>query len=388
MINDGQMLRIAFLGPEGTYSQEAACKYMQGKNFRLVGATSLEEICTGILDGRWEQGLLPVENSTEGTVGQSMDILATADHKLKISGEVLLPIKHSLLAPPGVTLDDIELVISHPQALGQCGNYIQRTFPGVDTMDMASTAHAAREVARKNLPWAAIASPVAASYGLKILARDINDYQENITRFLVLGREDARPNNCSKTTIIVNISDCPGALHSILGEFAARGINLTRIESRPSKRRLGEYIFFIDFAGHAGNPVISEIIANIREKCTACRVVGSYPSTSVTVSYKKDVPKSLNDLRRKINEIDNHILSLLSRRMTLSDEAVQYKEKDEIRDEGREKEILNRLAGEAAKKGISPLIVTNLFKVILDYSVWRQINIFSKQLGGALCRRE
>ena len=327
MINEGRTLRVAFLGPEGTYSQEAACKYMQGKKFRLVACNSLEEICTGVLDGRWDQGLLPVENSTEGTVGQSMDILAVADQELKIQGEVLLPIKHSLLAPPGVTMDKVELVTSHPQPLGQCSKYIQRTLPGVDTMDMASTAHAAREVARKNLPWAVIASPVAAAYGLKILARDINDCQDNITRFLVLGRGEASPHNCSKTTIIINISDCPGALHSILGEFAARGINLTRIESRPSKRRLGEYIFFIDFAGHAVDPVISETIDNIKEKCTTFRVAGSYPSTSVTASNEKDIPNSLGDLRWKINEIDNHILNLLSRRVTLSDEAVKYKKK-------------------------------------------------------------
>jgi prephenate dehydratase len=385
--SDKNVLHIAYLGPSGTFSEEAVHKYLNGGRAKLTACTTMEEICRGIKDCRWDEGMLPVENSTEGAVGEAMDLLAAADLDLTIRGEVLLPIRHCLLAPPGVTIEQIELVASHPQAIGQCRVYLERNLSGVNVLEMASTAHAAREIAREKRPWAVIASAAAAVYGLDILARDISDCKENITRFLILGREEAGNAKESKTTIVLTLSDRPGALHSILGEFAGRGINLTRIESRPSKRRLGEYIFFVDFSGHKNHPEIIETLEKVKEKCISCRVAGSYPAATATAHDYLPV-QSLDDLRRKINVVDREILYLLARRMTLSDQAARFKDINKIRDSIREKEILNRLMEEAADRGLDPIFVNTLFKIILDHSVARQREITSGRFGASFCTRE
>jgi prephenate dehydratase len=380
-------LHIAYLGPAGTFSEEAVHKYLKGGKAKLTACSTMEEICRGIKDCRWEEGMLPVENSTEGAVGEAMDLLAAADLDLIIRGEVLLPIRHCLLAPPGVKIEQVELVASHPQAIGQCRVYLERNLPGVNVLEMASTAHAAREIAREKRPWAVIASAAASVYGLDILARDISDCKENITRFLILGRGEAGNAEDSKTTIVLTLSDRPGALHSILGEFAGRGINLTRIESRPSKRRLGEYIFFVDFSGHKDHPEIVETLEKVKEKCIKCRVAGSYPAATATAHDYLPV-QSLEDLRRKINVIDREILYLLARRITLSDQAARFKDVNNIRDAVREKEILNRLMEEATGRGVDPSFVNILFKTILDYSVARQRAINSGRFGAPFCSRE
>lgn len=374
-----QILRIAFLGPAGTFSEEAVTKYLNGRKAYPVACNTLDEICRGIQEYRWEEGLLPVENSTEGAVGRTMDLLVEYS-SLKIRQEILLPVRHNLMAPPGVTMEQIELVVSHPQALSQCRRYLEENLPWAATREMASTAHAAREVAKGNRPWAALASAVAAStYGLKILARDINDCGENVTRFLVLGREEAKPAGANKTSIILTVNDRPGALYSILGEFARRGINLTRIESRPSKKRLGEYIFFIDFAGHKDHPEVAEALQKIKEKCITCQVAGSYPA-ALKITYNYSLDYSLSDLRRNIDMVDREILDLLAHRMTLSDQAARYKRPGEVRDKEREKEVLEGLAKEARERGLDPVIVRGLFKVILSYSVSRQNAILSGQI--------
>lgn len=374
--NNEQSIKVAYLGPAGTFSEEAVNRYLNGKKACTVVAKTLEEICQGIRDGRWDEGLVPVENSTEGTIGQVMDLLAErAD--LKIRGEVLLPVRHSLLVPAGLTADQIEVVVSHPQALGQCRRYLKDNYPAITIVETASTAHAAREVARGGRPWAAIASPAAAAiYGLRILARDINDCRENITRFLVLGKDEAEPVQENKTTIMLTVSDRPGALHSILSEFAYRGINLTRIESRPAKKKLGEYIFFIDFTGHKCCPDVEEALKRIRPKCITCRIIGSYPAVQKT-ALKLVFNNSLNNLRQNIDRVDRQIVELLAHRMALSDQAARYKKGGNVRDVGREEEILECIAEEARERGLDPLIINRLFKVILEYSVNRQESILA-----------
>jgi len=386
-INDRQLIRVAYLGPAGTYSEEAVTKYLNGRKAHLVPTKTMDEICKGIVQGEWDEGLLPVENSTEGTVGQVLDLLAQGTD-LKIRGEVLLPVRHSLLVPEGVTMEQVELVASHPQALGQCRRFLKENLPSATILETASTAHAARKVAGENRPWAAIASPAAAAaYDLRVIARDINDCGENVTRFLVLGKDEIEPVPESKTTIILSVNDQPGALHSILSEFAYQGINLTRIESRPAKKRLGEYIFFIDFVGHWRHPEIAETLKRIRLKCITCRVAGSYPAAQEN-SYKFTPGRSLNDLRRNIDRVDREILDLLARRMALSDQAARYKKAGKVRDVKREKEILKRLAREAQRSGLDPLMVKDLFEIILDCSVSRQESIISGQFGASLCIRE
>lgn len=374
-----QKKKVAYLGPQGTFSEEAVASYLAGTEASALACNSFEEICRGIREGRWEEGLIPVENSSEGTVGQAMDLLAECGD-LKIRGEILLPVKHSLLAPPGVTVADVEVVVSHPQALGQCRRFLAQKLPGAATREAASTAHAAGEVACAGRPWAALASPLAAKiYGLEVLMGDISDCRDNTTRFLVLGREEVPFSGASKTTVILRLSDRPGALYGILGEFAYRNINLTRIESRPAKKKLGEYIFFIDLEGHREQPVIADAINEVSRKCITCRVAGSYPAARQSTGTCT-VGSSVAILRRQIDEVDREIIALLGRRAALTDKIARFKSPGKVRDREREREILTKAMAEAKDKGLDPMTIKTIFEIILANSVHRQGKLVEKKV--------
>lgn len=273
------MCKIGYLGPEGTFSEEAAILYVNGEAVDMVVCSSLEEVFSGIADGRFDEGVVPVENSTEGAVGAVLDLLA-GPYDLKVRGEIFLPVCQSLMARRGVRLEQVERVFSHYQALAQCRNFLRRVLPAAVLTECSSTAAAAREVAAGDRPWAAL-GPARASrkYDLQEIVPAANDYPDNVTRFWVLGKGQlpGNPEQEYKTSIVFGVGDRPGELYAILGEFAVRGINLTRIESRPAKKNLGDYLFFIDLIGAQEQPEVQEALRRVAAITIGLKILGSYP---------------------------------------------------------------------------------------------------------------
>ena len=266
--------RIAVLGPQGTYSEKAAllwCKERRASN--LVYFPDFESVLDSVRQERVEAGIVPVENSLEGAVTAVMDLLLRLD--VVIVGEVNLPIRHCLVGRGG---GEIRVILSHPQALAQCRKYLHEHYPDAEIRTTGSTSHAAR-LAQEFPEMAAIAGQDAADrYGLAILAREIQDAGENTTRFIVVAREGVGPSGRDKTSLVIYLDrDRPGALYSILEEFARRNINLTRIESRPSRKGLGDYYFYIDLEGHMQDQEVGEAVAAARDKAAMVKVLGSYP---------------------------------------------------------------------------------------------------------------
>ncbi|MGI5867366.1 MAG: prephenate dehydratase [Syntrophaceticus schinkii] len=268
---------LGYLGPRGTFSEVAAHRYCERKKCELVEYSSLEDILRGVASGMLEEGIVPVENSTEGSVGIVFDLLA-GPYDLAVRGELLVPVVHSLLVRPGVALREIEKVLSHPQALAQCRGFLHKELPAAKWQECSSTAAAAVLVAGSKQPWAALAPAAAADvYGLEVLIQEANDCPDNMTRFWVIGREQLPCTaEVCKTSLVFSVCDRPGALYLVLREFALRDINLTRIESRPAKRRLGEYIFFLDFIGSTIDPAIQNLLSDLKEITTGLKVLGSW----------------------------------------------------------------------------------------------------------------
>ncbi|HID27168.1 MAG TPA: prephenate dehydratase [Methanosarcinales archaeon] len=270
---------IGLLGPEGTFSEKAAKLWCSKWNMQstLQYFTDIPDIVELVISDSVDCGIVPIENSIEGSVGVTLDSLL--EYKVNIIGEVIVPIKHCLLALGKI--EDIKVILSHPQALAQCRKYIKKHFKNTETRATGSTAHAA-SLAKYNKEFAAIADAECAdTYGLKILDSDIQDHKENFTRFVVLSKYRDLFKNTSnnfKTSIIVYLhKDRPGALYELLGEFAIREINLTKIESRPTKRALGDYLFYIDMIGSVQDKVIINALTNIEKKVDRLKVIGSYP---------------------------------------------------------------------------------------------------------------
>jgi prephenate dehydratase len=264
-------LKLGVLGPEGTYSEKAARRY--APTAQLAYFPDFEEVLLAVVDGSVDAGVVPLENSLEGAVGLTMDLLIRMP--VKIMAEVNDPIKHCLL---GKGNGEIKVILSHPQALAQCRRYIREHYPRAEVRSMGSTAHAAK-LAQEFSDMAAIAGAgVAEKYGLKVLAREIQDGLDNVTRFVVVGKEIPTATGRDKTSIAVYLQkDRPGALYNMLQEFAERDINLTRIESRPSKQGLGDYYFFIDLEGHVSDPLVIDALKGIRCKAAMVKILGSYP---------------------------------------------------------------------------------------------------------------
>lgn len=272
MSNDLRKIRrIGFLGPSGTYAEEAASK-LDGE---LIAFNSIMEVMEAVKQEKVDVGVVPIENSIEGPVGVTLDLLAH-DYDLKINSEIILPVSHKLLINPQSSIEDVEMVYSHVQALSQCRKFIEK----MDAKPVAtpSTSRAA-EMVKGQSNAAAIGTQKAADlYGLKIAAQDIQDYNDNSTRFIVVGKHDHEPTGHDKTSVVFSlIEDRPGGLYDVLGAFAKCNINLTKIESRPSKKKLGNYIFFIDFQGHKADKEVKNILNNIKNKIFYVKILGSYP---------------------------------------------------------------------------------------------------------------
>ena len=267
---------VAVLGPRGTYSELAARKHFGKPD--LVYCSSISEVAGMVEEGKADAGVVPVESMREGSVGETLDALAWCN--VRVTAEIVLPIVHSLLGVRGARLDEIKQVLSHPQALSQCREFLRTNLPHAELVEVSSTARAAEQVSRMLSKEIAAIGPkeLAEIYDLSVLVEDVSGNGENVTRFFCLGRGKVPRTGRDKTSIVFYTErDRPGILYEILGEFALRQINLTKIESRPSKKVLGDYLFFIDFEGHEDDDLVREALEGVRRKTAMLKVIGSYP---------------------------------------------------------------------------------------------------------------
>jgi prephenate dehydratase len=273
--------RLAYFGPPGTNAEEAAIKFIADRAVKpqLVPVATITGVGMAVESGEAEQGVMPIENSVEGAVNETLDFLIHGARRARIYGEVVLVIDHYLLVKQGVRAEDVAVITSMPQALAQCRGYIEQNFPRARVEAAMSTAAAVEGVMQRG-DAAAIGNRRAAEiYGAQVLAQRIQDRSPNHTRFVVVAAEDHEPTGDDRTSLAFTYADedRPGQLVTALQEFSDRGINLSKIESRPSKERLGTYIFLVDLAGHRADPPLAEALTVVEKSCSFFRVLGSYP---------------------------------------------------------------------------------------------------------------
>jgi chorismate mutase/prephenate dehydratase len=267
-------LRVAFLGPEGTFTHLAARHQFGGSSQSLPQGT-IQAVFQAVERQRADYGVVPVENATEGAVDSTLD--AFLDSPLRICAEILLPVDQALLLRPGLDLGGVRRVYSHPQALGQCRRWLETHLSQADRIEAPSTSEAAR-LAREDAEGAAVASELAADlFGLQVAETKIQDLAANATRFLVLGPKPAEPTGRDRTTLLAMAQDGPGALLRLLEPLARRGLNLSRIQSRPTRRKVWEYAFFLDVEGHVADAPMAEALVELEAACASLKVLGSYP---------------------------------------------------------------------------------------------------------------
>ena len=270
-----QGFKVGMLGPKGTYSEEAAVKvYGSSKNF--IYFPTIEEVIRAVEYEDIDYGFVPIENSIEGTVTSTIDTLIRS--KVSVVEEVVYPVKHTLLARKGTLLEGVEEVLSHPQAIAQCSGYITRILPSCTLTPTSSTAEAARLVSVDGKKAAIASARLSEVYGLEVLSTDIQDVKTNETRFFILAKRprSREPNRSYKTAIFFAVQDEPGSLYRVLSEFAENKINLTKLESRPSKLKLGEYTFYLEFSGNITDEPIQGCLRSIQSSITELKIFGSF----------------------------------------------------------------------------------------------------------------
>jgi chorismate mutase/prephenate dehydratase len=267
-------MTVAFLGPEGTYSQEAALKHFGGM-VPLAACASIDEVFRQAESGAVGYAVVPVENSTEGAVGRTLDLLLATE--ARVCGEVMLPIRQCLMSRRG-GIEAVRKIYSHTQSLGQCQRWLARHLPDAEQVAVVSNAEGAR-MAAKERGSAAIASRTAAAlYGLELLAKNIEDESKNTTRFLVLGSHDAAPSGKDKTSLILATRNTPGAIHELLTPLASNGVSMTKLESRPARTGLWEYVFYVDIQGHRQDSNVAQALGELERKASLFKNLGSYPA--------------------------------------------------------------------------------------------------------------
>ena len=272
--------RLAFLGPEGTHTEQACISY-DPEAVRLP-FPSIRSVAQAVASGQADEGMVPIENSLGGSVPDTLDLLIR-DSTLFIRNEVVLLIKHFLAVADGTKEGDIKVVYSHPQALTQCRSFLAKSYPDAQLVASMSTSAAVKEMLDRDGDAAAIATERAAEiYGAKVLAHGIEDSANNMTRFVVLAPSDHPPTGADKTSVCFSFDqDAPGILHDTLGEFAGRGINLAKIESRPTGQSLGNYIFLVDLDGHREDAIVQEALSGLESRASNVKLFGSYPRSSI-----------------------------------------------------------------------------------------------------------
>jgi len=266
-------LKIAYLGPKASFTHLAALKRF-GSQMEYVPMENISDIFLEVERGSVDYGVVPVENSIEGAVSHTLDMFVDAD--LKICAQIILDVSHNLLAK--CRIKNIKRVYSNPQVFGQCRIWLQENLPGVERIEVSSTTRAA-QIAAAEKTSACIASRLAAKvYKLKVLAGGIEDSPHNATRFMVIGNNDVPPTGKDKTSVMFSVKDKVGALHDMLVPFKKYGINLTKIESRPSKKKAWDYYFYLDLEGHRDNPRVKKALSELESKCNFLKILGSYPT--------------------------------------------------------------------------------------------------------------
>jgi prephenate dehydratase len=274
---------VAYLGPPGTFAEEAALTYLRQtlptELPELLPYPTITSVARAVQHSAVAQGVVPIENSLEGSVAETLDLLLGAETALHIRAEIILPVVHLLLVRPGTRADEVRTVFSHPQALGQCRRYLDEQFPNAGVVPTTSTAAAVAEMMGFPLPAAAIGTRRAGElYGAVVLAHGIQDHPANETRFVVLAKEDHVPTGRDKTSLSFTFNeDRPGLLVGVLREFADRQINLAKVESRPMKEALGRYHFLVDLEGHRLDELVVEALQSIARHSAEFKVFGSYP---------------------------------------------------------------------------------------------------------------
>jgi prephenate dehydratase len=274
--------RLGYLGPRGTFSEEAALIYNSNRERQLLEYPTIAAVITAVINGELEEGLVPLENTLEGGIAATLDYLARQEG-IFIRHEMIYRVRQCLMADKRIALADIRQVVSHPHALGQCSGFIDSCLPNAVPLPVESTAAAAKYVSGR--PEAAAIAPLRAVelFGLQLLAEGIQDNEENATRFVILSLSDHPPTGDDKTSLVMTIPDGPGSLYRVLGYFARRNINLTRIESRPSRQMIGDWLFFIDCEGHRDDPDRVLLWEEIRKAVPFFKLLGSYPVNKNTV---------------------------------------------------------------------------------------------------------
>ncbi len=267
-------IKVAYLGPEGTFTQQAALKHF-GESAVSMPMAAIDEVFREVEAGAVNYGVVPVENSTEGVINHTLD--SFMDSSLRICGEVVLRIHHHLLVGETTRQDKVSRIYSHPQSFAQCRKWLDAHYPHAERVPVSSNAEASRLVKTE---WhsAAIAGDMAAKlYGLTCLAEKIEDRPDNSTRFLIIGNQDVPISGEDKTSIVVAMRNQPGALHDLLEPFHRHQIDMTRLETRPSRSGVWNYVFFIDFKGHCGEPRVAAVLEEVRLRAAEVKVLGSYP---------------------------------------------------------------------------------------------------------------
>ena len=275
--------RVAYLGPQGTFGEEAVRRF--APHATHLPYPSHAAVAAAVRDGKADAGVLAIENALTGSVPETLDILVHDDTRLTIQRELLVPITHNLVVAPGTKIADVTVVYTHPAAFGQCSKFLEQNLPMVAMEAALSTTAAVHHAIQRGKDAAAIATLRAAELnGAEVLARDIGDSATNVTRFLLVGRGAPPPSGCDRTSIAFAFaSDGPGLLSSVLNVFAARKISCSKLESRPTRETFGEYIFLLDFHGHADDPECAAALAEVRALCSEVNVFGSYPRWNADV---------------------------------------------------------------------------------------------------------
>jgi chorismate mutase/prephenate dehydratase len=276
MIERKQQPHVAFLGPEGTFCEQAARQHFATASFAPY--STITDVFTAVETREVDYGVVPVENSTDGSVRATLDCFMQS--KVRICSEIEIKVTHNLIVKPSVDVHQIEVVLSHPQALAQCRQYLETTFGSVKLRETSSTAQAVKLLSSVENA-AAIGTEIAAKRNkMTVVQQHIEDVPNNVTRFFILSEHDAKPTGRDKTSLVFSTKHIPGALYQILEVFAIRNINLTKIESRPDRGRPWTYVFYLDFEGHRTEAKYQAALSDAKERCEYLKVLGSYPKAS------------------------------------------------------------------------------------------------------------